>query len=72
MKQQTEEGEEIKKIPKLISLNYLERLVIEQEKKDELAKNKKSNIIVGYDTGKPKENIFISPIRKEGRIEEAV
>ena len=32
---------ETKKIPKIISLNYLERLVIEQEKKDELAKIKK-------------------------------
>ena len=60
MKHQSEE--EIKKLPKLISLNYLERLVVEQEKKDELAKNKKSNIIVGYDIRKPKENIPISPL----------
>ncbi len=62
MKEQLEQEVEIKKIPKIISLNYLERLVVEQEKKDELAKNKKSNIIVGYDIREPKENIPISSL----------
>ena len=62
MKEQLEQEVEIKKIPKIISLNYLERLVVEQEKKDELAKNKKRNIIVGYDIREPKENIPISAL----------
>ena len=41
MKEQLEPEVEVKKIPKIISLNYLEKLVLEQEKKEALAKIKK-------------------------------
>ena len=61
MKEQLEPEEEIKKIPKIISLNYLERLVAEQEKKEALEKIKKSCVIVGYGR-KPKQNILINPL----------
>jgi hypothetical protein len=63
MKQRLEPEEEIKRTPKIISLNYLEKLVAEQEKKDAITKNIKSNVIVGYDISrKPEENIPISPL----------